>query len=109
MRSREECPGQWALARRASRLDWPYKNDRMRVTIVVLGDIGRSPRMQYHALALAHASADVDVVGYPGSAIHPTIRDHARITWHFLRRSDPLVARGKDASLRALRGGEARQ
>lgn len=65
----------------------------MRVTIVVLGDVGRSPRMQYHARALAHARADVDVVGYPGSAIHSTIRDDARITWHFLRRSDSPARR----------------
>lgn len=63
----------------------------MRVTVLVLGDVGRSPRMQYHALALANASADVDVVGYAGSAIHPTIRDHERIAWHFLQRTDRLT------------------
>ncbi|GKV45346.1 hypothetical protein SLEP1_g52447 [Rubroshorea leprosula] len=33
--------------------------------VVVLGDIGRSPRMQYHALSLAHqASLEVDIVAY---------------------------------------------
>lgn len=40
---------------------------KQRVAIVVLGDIGRSPRMQYHALSLAKAGFDVDLVGYPGS------------------------------------------
>ncbi|CAG8518521.1 4343_t:CDS:2 [Scutellospora calospora] len=34
------------------------------VTIVVLGDIGRSPRMQYHALSFAQNGWKVDLVGY---------------------------------------------
>ncbi|GFZ12353.1 UDP-Glycosyltransferase superfamily protein [Actinidia rufa] len=38
---------------------------RGRVAVVVLGDIGRSPRMQYHALSLARqASLEVDIVAY---------------------------------------------
>lgn len=36
------------------------------VQVVVLGDIGRSPRMQYHALSLAKHNARVDIVGYLG-------------------------------------------
>lgn len=28
-------------------------------TVVVLGDIGRSPRMQYHCVSLAKAGVDV--------------------------------------------------
>ncbi len=28
-------------------------------TVVVLGDIGRSPRMQYHCISLANAGVDV--------------------------------------------------
>lgn len=58
---------------------------RIRVSVVVLGDVGRSPRMQYHALALASSLAEVDVVGYAGSAMHPTIGNHEHIAWHFLR------------------------
>ncbi|MCL7050887.1 hypothetical protein MKW94_012629 [Papaver nudicaule] len=46
---------------------------RGRAAVVVLGDIGRSPRMQYHALSLARqASLDVDIVAYGG--IHCIIR-----------------------------------
>ena len=30
-------------------------------TVVVLGDIGRSPRMQYHCLSLASEGVDVSV------------------------------------------------
>ncbi|KAI5696989.1 hypothetical protein M8J75_003471 [Diaphorina citri] len=41
--------------------------DKKKVCIVVLGDIGRSPRMQYHALSLAKEGFSVDLVGYAGS------------------------------------------
>ncbi|XP_039755915.1 chitobiosyldiphosphodolichol beta-mannosyltransferase [Pararge aegeria] len=34
------------------------------VKVVVLGDIGRSPRMQYHALSLAGAGHSVNLIGY---------------------------------------------
>ncbi|KAL8091666.1 hypothetical protein AgCh_034071 [Apium graveolens] len=38
---------------------------RGRAALVVLGDIGRSPRMQYHALSLARqASLEVDIVAF---------------------------------------------
>lgn len=33
-------------------------------TVVVLGDIGRSPRMQYHCLSLASENVDVGVFGF---------------------------------------------
>ena len=56
----------------------------MRVTVVVLGDLGRSPRMQYHAEALAAHQIDVDIVARAGSALHAQLRDHPRITCHLL-------------------------
>jgi beta-1,4-mannosyltransferase len=34
--------------------------------IVVLGDIGRSPRMQYHAISIAKHGGKVYLVGYQG-------------------------------------------
>jgi len=37
------------------------------VQIVVLGDIGRSPRMQYHALSFARHGCPVEIVGVLGS------------------------------------------
>ena len=37
------------------------------VYVVILGDIGRSPRMQFHSISLAKAGFDVYVFGYPGS------------------------------------------
>lgn len=36
------------------------------VQILVLGDIGRSPRMQYHALSIARRGGHVDIIGYNG-------------------------------------------
>ncbi|KAL4719171.1 hypothetical protein ACJJTC_017595 [Scirpophaga incertulas] len=37
------------------------------VKVVVLGDIGRSPRMQYHALSLATNGYKVNIIGYTNS------------------------------------------
>lgn len=42
------------------------KNE-LRVQIAVLGDIGRSPRIQYHALSIAKHGGMVDLVGYTGT------------------------------------------
>lgn len=36
------------------------------IHILVVGDIGRSPRMQYHALSVAKHGRMVDIVGYKG-------------------------------------------
>jgi beta-1,4-mannosyltransferase len=55
-----------------------------RVAVVVLGDFGRSPRMQYHALALADSRIEVDVVAYAGSAPLPSLREHPRVSLHLL-------------------------
>src|SRR5512140_123049 len=52
----------------------------MRAAVVVLGDLGRSPRMQYHAHALAASGVDVDFVGYEGAELPRQITDDPRIT-----------------------------
>lgn len=39
---------------------------RNRTHVLVLGDIGRSPRMQNHALSLARRNIAVDLIGYTG-------------------------------------------
>eukprot|EP00435_Cladocopium_sp_Y103_P073236 s304_g42.t2 len=36
------------------------------VAVIVLGDIGRSPRMQYHATSLAKHGCEVSLIGYAG-------------------------------------------
>ena len=38
------------------------------VAVVVVGDIGRSPRMQYHSLSLANdGNYNVDLIGVNGN------------------------------------------
>lgn len=49
----------WALRRRDAETE-------RRVCVLVLGDIGRSPRMQYHALSLSKHGYTVTFVGYLG-------------------------------------------
>ena len=48
---------------------WTRRGNAKRVCVVVLGDIGRSPRMQYHSLSLADAGYDVSLIGYAGSIL----------------------------------------
>jgi beta-1,4-mannosyltransferase len=52
-----------------------------RVAVVVLGDLARSPRMQYHAQALAGDGVEVDLVGYG----RLECEDDPRIAVHSLR------------------------
>src|SRR5439155_6926417 len=56
----------------------------MRAAVVALGDLGRSARMQYHAVALAGQSVDVDLVGFKGTPLPKGIIDHPRIAVHRL-------------------------
>lgn len=49
---------------------WRWGRAARHVIVVVLGDVGRSPRMQYHALSLAKSGFSVTLLGfcseYPG-------------------------------------------
>ncbi|TKR68169.1 hypothetical protein L596_024185 [Steinernema carpocapsae] len=47
--------------------------------IVVVGDVGHSPRMNYHALSLAEHGMNVEIVGYNESKPHLRIREHPLI------------------------------
>lgn len=44
----------------------PGGEPNVSVQVLVLGDIGRSPRMQYHAMSIAKHGGRVDVIGYQG-------------------------------------------
>ncbi|KAJ5621628.1 hypothetical protein N7528_006411 [Penicillium herquei] len=50
------------------------------VQILVLGDIGHSPRMQYHALSIAKNGGKVVVIGYTESDPHPDLISHPNIS-----------------------------
>lgn len=43
---------------------WRRGRAARHVTVVVLGDVGRSPRMQYHALSLAKSGFSVTLLGF---------------------------------------------
>ena len=60
-----------------------------RTVVLVLGEFGRSPRMQYHAHSLS-SLGPVDVVAYPGNAPHPVVRENKKISIHSLR---PILVR----------------
>ena len=54
---------------------------RERCAILVLGDLGRSPRMQYHALSLSQqAKMDVDVVCFLETRPRDELVDDPHIT-----------------------------
>ena len=46
------------------------------VTVLVLGDIGRSPRMQYHVASIARHGGTVSLVGYVESELIPEIKSN---------------------------------
>lgn len=55
------------------------------VCVLVLGDIGRSPRMQYHAISFAREGFAVDIVGYPGSPPLREICENPRIRVYYMQ------------------------
>ncbi|KAF2115272.1 glycosyl transferases group 1-domain-containing protein [Lophiotrema nucula] len=61
------------------------------IQVVVLGDIGRSPRMQYHALSIAKHRGRVYLIGYKESEIHPDILSNPRIHIVPLNQAPPFL------------------
>lgn len=67
---------------------------QLRYSVVVLGDLGHSPRIINQALSLASLpNAQVDLVGYRGSAISPEVLEKANIALHFIS-SPPSLGPG---------------
>lgn len=52
---------------------------RYRATVLVLGDLGRSPRMLNHALALAEVGAAVSLAGYHETPVDGAVLNHSQI------------------------------
>lgn len=60
---------------------WRWGRASRHVMVVVLGDLGRSPRMQYHALSLAKNGFSVTLLGFCsecrgwglGGRVHPQL------------------------------------
>ena len=53
---------------------------KCRVGVAVLGDLGRSPRMQYHAQSLARHGHPVHLLGYPGSPLPDSLATNTNVT-----------------------------
>ncbi|KAL3421113.1 glycosyl transferase group 1 [Phlyctema vagabunda] len=68
---------------------------KISVQVLVLGDIGRSPRMQYHAMSIAKHGGRVDVIGYQESALHPGLVDNPLISIVALPLPPPLLRSNK--------------
>lgn len=62
--------------------------NRKTVKVVVLGDLGRSPRMQYHALSLANNGLRVVIIAYVESTPLPELLENTNI--HIIKMK-PLV------------------
>lgn len=62
----------------------------LRVLLIVLGDFGRSPRMQYHAAALAREGASIDVIALRGKPPIDELTGNQRVTLHLLPPLEPL-------------------
>ncbi|KAI6188618.1 Chitobiosyldiphosphodolichol beta-mannosyltransferase [Aphelenchoides besseyi] len=52
---------------------------QLNAIVVVLGDVGHSPRISYHASSLAAHGLHVDLVGYTNSQPHPEIANNENI------------------------------
>ncbi|GBG29932.1 Chitobiosyldiphosphodolichol beta-mannosyltransferase [Hondaea fermentalgiana] len=66
---------------------------RLHVAVLVLGDVGRSPRMQFHAASLAAQDwvESVALVGTEGSACMETVRNNAKT--REVRIAEPVTSR----------------
>lgn len=59
-------------------------NNNRNVCVIVLGDIGRSPRMQYHVRSLLMHNFNVDLIGYLETPPLDEIKDDPRVKIHKL-------------------------
>ncbi|KAK3486084.1 glycosyl transferases group 1-domain-containing protein [Neurospora hispaniola] len=67
-----------------SKYDGPSSGKGVVVHVLVLGDIGRSPRMTYHALSIAKHGGKVNLIGYLETPPHPSLLSSPSITIHAL-------------------------
>lgn len=63
------------------------QSEGRRICVIVLGDVGRSPRMQYHALSCAKEGFHVDLVGFGNSPLIQELREQPSIRLLTLRES----------------------
>lgn len=64
--------------------------EREQVTLVVLGDLGHSPRMNYHALSLSEEGFEVNLIGFAGSKPQVEVLKDEHITLTYMRPSPSM-------------------
>ncbi|KAG6032949.1 hypothetical protein E4U41_007064 [Claviceps citrina] len=64
------------------------------IQVLVLGDIGRSPRMQYHAMSVAKHGRRVDIVAYKETSRHPDLIGKERVSMYALAPQPEWIAWG---------------
>ncbi|KAG5999500.1 hypothetical protein E4U43_002041 [Claviceps pusilla] len=64
------------------------------IQVLVLGDIGRSPRMQYHAISVAKHGRRVDIVAYRETSRHPHLIGNDRVSMYALAPQPEWIAWG---------------
>ena len=79
----------------------------MRTAVIVIGDLGRSPRMQYHAASLAAAGGEVDLIGLEGADLVPAIAADSRVRVHRLA-DRAFAGRARGGVRRFVYGSAAR-
>ena len=74
----------------------------MRAAVVVVGDLGRSPRMQYHAHALAVSGVEVDFVGYEGAPLPKFLSEDPRVSVTHIAEARSRLRVGRSSVLYAI-------
>ncbi|KAJ3576271.1 hypothetical protein NP233_g535 [Leucocoprinus birnbaumii] len=62
------------------------------VAILVLGDIGRSPRMMYHAQSFAENDFETDLIGYGGSKPIPALKRLPKLRLRYLPEPPKIIS-----------------
>ncbi|CAK0806694.1 unnamed protein product [Prorocentrum cordatum] len=66
-------------------IHWLFmQREHPRFVVLVLGDVGHSPRMQYHVRSLAKLGY-VDFIGYPGSDPVKDVKENPRVRLRYVR------------------------
>jgi len=63
----------------------------MHIVVVVLGDLGRSPRMQYHCQSLLDAGHNVSAVGYEGEDLIDSLKEQEGKRLQVIRFTAPTL------------------
>merc|ERR1711939_710394 len=80
---------------------------KISVQVLVLGDIGRSPRMQYHAMSIAKHGGRVDMIGYQESTLHPGLIDNPLVSIVPLPPPPPILRANKHPFVKVSKYYEA--